>query len=87
MEVRPDFDGESRVAGLELILNMDIRMYEEDSMEYVDDAYGIEKEIELTRKDSVYKKAFIFICGQIHFISKGQIPFRFGIRSFAFSRR
>ncbi len=59
MEVRPDFDGESRVAGLELILNMDIRMYEEDSMEYVDDAYGIEKEIELTRKDSVYKKVLL----------------------------
>lgn len=60
MEVRPDFDGESRVAGLELILNMDIKMYEEDNMEYVDDAYGIEKEIELTRKDSVYKK--ILLC-------------------------
>jgi len=59
VEVRPDFDGESRVVGLELILNMDIKMYEEDSMEYVEDAYGIEKEIELTKKDSTYKKILL----------------------------
>ena len=59
VEVRPDFDGESRVVGLELILNMDIKMYEEDNMEYVEDAYGIEKEIELTRKDSTYKKILL----------------------------
>ena len=59
VEVRPDFDGESRVVGLELILNMDIKMYEEDDMEYVEDAYGIEKEIELTKKDSTYKKILL----------------------------
>ena len=59
MEVRPDFDGEERAVSLELVLNMDIRLFEEDTLEYVDDAYGIEKEIELTRKDSFYKKLLL----------------------------
>lgn len=74
MEVRPDFDGESRVVGLELILNMDIKMYEEENMEYVEDAYGIEKEIELTRKDSVYKKVLLSNSDKLKVSGKLEAP-------------
>lgn len=60
VEVRTDFDGEERAIGLEQILNMDIRLYEEENMEYVDDIYGIDKEIELTRSESFCKKLLLF---------------------------
>lgn len=60
LEVRADFDGEERAIGLELILNMDIRLYEEENLEYVEDAYSIDKEIELTKSDSFYKKILMY---------------------------
>jgi len=56
VEVRTDFDGEERAIGLEQILNMDIRLYEEENLEYVDDVYGIDKEVEITRSDFFHKK-------------------------------
>ncbi len=59
IEVRTDFDGEERAIGLEMVLNMDIRLYEEEHVEYVDDVYGIEKEIELTREDAYHKKVLL----------------------------
>lgn len=71
IDVRPDFDGEERAVGLELILNMDIRLYEEDTLEYVDDAYGIDKEIELTRGDSFYKK--LLLCNSDKVKVSGQL--------------
>lgn len=59
VEVRTDFDGEERVLGLELVLNLDMRMYEEETVEYVADAYGINKEVEIERSDSYYKKILL----------------------------
>lgn len=60
IEVRTDFDGEERAIGLEMVLNMDIRLYEENNLEYVDDAYGIDKELEMKRSDSFYKKLLLY---------------------------
>lgn len=71
VEARADFDGEDRAIGLEQILNMDIRLYEEENVEYVDDIYGIEKEIELTRKDSFGKK--LLLCNSDKVKAAGQL--------------
>lgn len=71
VEVRSDFDGEDRAIGLEQTVNMDIRLYEEENMEYVDDIYGIEKEIELTRKDSFGKK--LLLCSNDKVKAAGQL--------------
>lgn len=71
VEVRTDFDGEERAIGLEMVLNMDIRLYEEENVEYVDDVYGIDREIELTRSDSFHKK--LLLCSSDKLKVAGQL--------------
>lgn len=71
MEARADFDGEERAVGVEVILNLDIRLYEEEAAEYVEDVYAIEKEIELTKKEAFFKK--LLLCTSDKLKASGQI--------------
>lgn len=43
--VRPDFDGEERSVGIELVLDIAIRVYEEEETEILSDLYGVSKEV------------------------------------------
>lgn len=45
LTVRPDFDGEERNVGLELVLDIAIRIYEEEKLEIISDIYGVSKEV------------------------------------------
>ena len=45
LSIRPDFDGEERNIGLELVLDIGIRIYEEERLEIISDIYGVSKEI------------------------------------------
>lgn len=45
LSVRPDFDGEERSIGLELVMDMSIRIYEEEKLEILSDIYGVSREI------------------------------------------
>lgn len=46
LAVRPDFDGEERTVGVELVMDISIRIYEEEKLEIISDIYGVSKEIE-----------------------------------------
>lgn len=45
LTVRPDFDGEERTVAMELVLDIGIRIYEEEEMEILSDIYGVNKEV------------------------------------------
>ena len=45
LTVRPDFDGEERSIGLELVMDISIRIYEEENLEIISDVYGVTNEI------------------------------------------
>lgn len=45
LTVRPDFDGEERSIGMELVLDICIRIYQEENLEIVSDIYGVSNEI------------------------------------------
>ncbi len=45
MTIRPDFDGEERNIGLELVLDIAIRIYQEEKLEIISDIYGVSKEV------------------------------------------
>lgn len=45
LTVRPDFDGEERSVGLEIVLDIAIRVYEEERLEIISDIYGVSSEI------------------------------------------
>ena len=45
LDIRPDLDGEERIIGLETVLDVDIRLYEEEQTEILTDIYGVTKEL------------------------------------------
>lgn len=44
--VKPDLDGEERCIGVELALDIGIRIYEEETLEVLSDIYGVTKEVQ-----------------------------------------
>lgn len=52
-EVRPDFDGENRIFGIELAMNLKIGLYHEDTISMVTDLYGINRDVETQKQDTV----------------------------------
>lgn len=47
-EVRPDFDGEKRIFGMDLVMNLKISMYHEDTVSLITDLYAVDHELKLT---------------------------------------
>lgn len=45
LEVKPDYDGEERVLVLELVMNLDIRVWKEQVISMLEDVYSLKKEI------------------------------------------
>lgn len=64
LDVRPDFDGEERMLGLELVLDISMKLYEEETVDIISDIYGVTKEIETQAKDTVMKKLLMRIGGK-----------------------
>lgn len=59
LEVKPDYDGELRVLHAEAVLNLDIRMYEEETIDMVCDLYSLKEELEPVREEAAYERLLI----------------------------
>ncbi|MGN0331329.1 MAG: SPOCS domain-containing protein [Kineothrix sp.] len=55
VEVRPDFDGEQRVFAIELVMDMDISLYQEERLEILSGVYGVVKEVEAVSRPARFK--------------------------------
>ena len=64
LEVRPDFDGEQRCIGLELVMDVTVKLYEEETVEIVSDIYGVTKEVECIENPVTFKKLLMRIAGK-----------------------
>lgn len=64
LEVRSDFDGEQRCIGLELVMDIAVKLYEEESVEIVSDVYGVTKEAVCMEKPVSLKKMLMRIGGK-----------------------
>lgn len=56
IEVKPDSDGEERRISLELVLDLEMKLYEEEQVEMIADLYGVTKEIEAVRQTGQCKQ-------------------------------
>ena len=54
LEVKPDYDGEMREMDAEAVLELDIKLYEEQEVELLSDMYSNGAEIELERRDAAF---------------------------------
>ena len=59
VEVKPDYDGEDRVVAVELVLELDIRGYDEKQISIIDDIYSPIKNIELDTKPAKLQKLLV----------------------------
>lgn len=64
LEVRPDFDGEERVLGLEMVLDIFMKLYEEERLDIISDVYGVSKEVESVEKQVDLKQILMKIGGK-----------------------
>lgn len=56
IEVKADSDGEERKISLELVLDLDMKLYEEEQVEMIADLYGVTKEIEAVKQTGQCKQ-------------------------------
>lgn len=54
IEAKPDYDGEMREMEVEAVLELDIKLYEEQEVEILSDMYSNMREIELTRREACF---------------------------------
>lgn len=65
IEVKPDQDGEERKISLDLVLDLDMKLYEELQVEMIADLYGVTKEIEAVRQMGRCKQLVIKNTGKM----------------------
>lgn len=56
VEVKADGDGEERVISLEIVLDLDMKIYEEEQAELISDVYGVTKEMEAVAQKGSLKQ-------------------------------
>lgn len=55
-EVRPDFDGEERGFSMEIVLDLCIKLYEEENISILSDVYGISKDVDASVKLGKFRR-------------------------------
>lgn len=64
LAIRPDLDGEERCVGLELTLEIGIRIYEEEEIELLTDLYGVTKEIGAVTSPAILRRLLTRVMGK-----------------------
>lgn len=74
LEVRPDYDGEERVVQLDAVLELDIRLYEEDTVSILEDVYSPAKELLPVVGEEIYESLLVRNYGKCRFSDRVKIP-------------
>lgn len=56
IDVKPDLDGEERVIAIEMVMDILMRLYEEERVDLLTDVYGVSKEVDVTLKQAEFKQ-------------------------------
>lgn len=59
LEIKPDSDGEERVIDLEVVLDLDLKAYEEEELEILSDVYSTAKELVPTVREAYYENLLV----------------------------
>ncbi len=54
IEEKPDYDGEMRELDVDAVIELDIRLYEEQSLEFLSDLYAVNRELELEMGEACF---------------------------------
>ena len=56
LEPKPDYDGEMRELDVDAVLELDIKLYQEQDVELLSDMYSTSREVELTRSQACFDR-------------------------------
>lgn len=73
-EVRADFDGEERVICVDLVLDLDIKMYEEEQIEAITDVYGVSKDVKAVMKPGNFSRLMLRTSGKTKLTEQVKLP-------------
>lgn len=59
LEIRPDYDGEERVIQMDAVLELDIHLYEEDTVSILEDVYAPAKELTPVFGEEIYESLLV----------------------------
>ncbi len=79
LTVRPDFDGEERNIGAEIVLDVAMKLYEEEDVEMITDIYGVTKEVEATTKPCTMRRLLSRVNGKTRVTDRVRVKNSFGI--------
>lgn len=65
LTIRPDFDGEERNVGLDLTMDIQIKVYEEEETELLSDIYGVTKEVSAVTHPARLKQLLAKVTGKM----------------------
>lgn len=72
--VRPDFDGEERSIGLELVLDISMHVYEEEQVEVISDIYGVQKEVDTATSTADLRHLLSRVTGKTKVTDHVKVP-------------
>lgn len=64
LTIRPDFDGEERNLSLELVMEIAMKLYEEEKLEIITDMYGVTKEVETVTRPASLRRLLAKVNGK-----------------------
>ena len=77
-EIRPDLDGEERMLGFDIVMDMYIKMYEDLDLNYICDVYGVHRDWNSTYRQYeaktllAHSEAFMRLQEKVPFNAKGE---------------
>ena len=87
VEVKADEDGEDRKISLDIVLDLDMKIYQEQTTEVVCDVYGVTKEIEAVKGSGKWKELLLKTTGKTKVSERFKVAAGFpGIAQICFSK-
>lgn len=74
IEEKPDYDGEMRELALDAVIELDIRLYEEQPLEILSDMYGVNRELTVETGEACFDQILTRNAGKCKISEKIQLP-------------
>lgn len=73
ISVRPDFDGEERCIGMDLVMDLGIHVYEEEKLEVISDIYGVSKEVNTVTHQASLRRLLTRMTGKTKVTERARV--------------
>ena len=73
VEIKEDFDGEERIFCLDVVLDLDMKLYQEEQIDMLADVYGVTREVQPVTRQGCYNTLLTKADGRMKFAERGKL--------------